>query len=259
MTTFFSSRKRRPPWAILALGALMILAGCVSRPKQQASPGELLILGQEDLKSERFEQARAAFKRLLREYPDSKHRRIALLNLADSYFKEEEYIEAKVQYTEFVQLYPISRQTSKAYYFLGMSDYNRGLSHDRDQSVSIEGLKNFEILIKRFPKSKYVADAKKRRADLLDKVGRHNLFVAYFFFKRGQRVSAIPRFREIISKYRDAPEVRAEAMYYLGESYRLEESFKKSAEAFRELIKQYPSSRFAHKAYSILLPLAQRR
>ncbi|MDA0998967.1 MAG: outer membrane protein assembly factor BamD [bacterium] len=259
MTIFPARRKCRHPLPFLALAMLLVLSGCVSRPKDQASPGELLILGQEDLKAERFEQARAAFKRLLREFPDSKHRRVALLNLADSFYKTEEYIEAKVQYAEFVQLYPISTQTPKAYYFLAMSDYNLALSYDRDQSASIEALKNFEILIKRFPKSEHVADAKKKKVALLKKIGRHELFIARFFFNRGQRQSAIPRLREVIRKYHDAPEVRAEAMYYLGESYRQEESFKKSTEAFRNLITQYPSSSFAQRAYDILLTLAKRK
>ncbi|MEE9241329.1 MAG: outer membrane protein assembly factor BamD [bacterium] len=245
-------------FAVLLLITL-IAGGCVSRPKGQASPGELLILGQEDLKSERFDAARLAFKRLLREYPDSKHRRQALLNLADSYYKAEEYLEAKVQYSEFVQLYPISPYTSKAYYFLGMSDFNRTLDFDQDQSTTRDAIKNFNEMIKRFPKSKYAAEGKEKLLSLRKRQAEHEIFIARFYLKRGNRVSAIPRFRDIVKEYLDIPEIRAEAIYYLGESYRLEESYQKAGQEYRNLINEHPESPHAQTAYNRLLDLTGKR
>ncbi len=243
--------------ALLSIG--LIAGGCVSRPKTQASPGELLILGQEDLKSERFEAARAAFKRLLREYPDSKHRRQALLNLADSYYKGEEYLEAKVQYSEFVQLYPISPYTSKAYYFLGMSDHNRTLSFDQDQSVTRDGIKNFRELIKRFPRSKYAAEGKEKLSSLRRRLAEHEIFIARFYMKRGKGVAAIPRFKKIAKEFRDTPEIRAQAIFYLGESYLHQESYQKAGQAFRNLIDDHPESPFAQTAYNRLLDLTGKK
>ena len=237
----------------------LIAGGCVSRPKTQASPGELLILGQEDLKSERFDAARAAFKRLLREYPDSKHRRQALLNLADSYYKGEEYLEAKVQYSEFVQLYPISPYTSKAYYFLGMSDYSQTLSFDQDQTSTRDGIKNFRELIKRFPRSKYAAGGKEKLLSLRKRLAEHEFFIARFYMKRGKRVSAVPRFKKIVKEFRDTPEIRAQAIFYLGESYLLEESYQKAGQAFRNLIDDHPESPFAQTAYNRLLDLTGKK
>lgn len=242
--------------AFVALTLLILAAGgCVSRPTSQASPGELLILGQQDLRSDRFDAARRAFKRLLREYPDSKHRRDALLNLADSYYKGEEYIEAKVQFSEYVQLYPISPNTSKAYYFLGMSDFNRVLSYDRDQSIARESLTSFKELVKRFPRSKFAPKGRAKIREVRDLIAKGDLFIAKFFLRRGQQVSAIPRFKEIVKEFRDVPEVRAEAYYLLGESLRLEESYKKAGKAYRALILQHPSSSFSRDAYDRLVSL----
>jgi len=233
----------------------LIAAGCISPSKEQVTPGELFVLGEQDLRAERFEAARQAFKRLLREYPDSRHRRTALLNLADSYFQEEEYLEAKVQYSEFVQLYPVSPQTSKAYYFLGMSDYNRILDHDQDQSIAEDALKSFKELKKRFSRSKYGKKSDEKIKEIRSLLADSDLFIANFYLRRGQRVSAIPRYRDIIKKYHDQPKIRAEAIYRLGESFRLEESYEKAGQSYRILIEEHPTSSFSQDAYDRLLSL----
>ncbi|MDE0332160.1 MAG: outer membrane protein assembly factor BamD [Nitrospinae bacterium] len=238
---------------------LLILSGCVSRPKQQASPGELLVIGEEDMRAERFEAARLAFKRLLEEYPDSKHRRSALLSLGDSYYHAEEYIESKLQYAEYVRLYPVSAGTPKAYYFLAMSDYQRNLDIDQDASVARDALKNFQTLARRFPGSEYMADSKQKISELREHLAKNALFVANFYLKTNLRVSAIPRYKEIIRDYEDVPHVRAEAMYKLGESYRIEESFMKAGEAYRSLLEAYPDDQHASAAYNRLLVLTGKK
>ncbi|MBT5948266.1 MAG: outer membrane protein assembly factor BamD [Nitrospinaceae bacterium] len=244
---------------ILVISFLALIAtGCISRSKEQATPGELFVLGQQDLRSDRFEAARQAFKRLLREYPDSKHRRTAPLNLADSYFQEEEYLEAKVQYSEFVQLYPVSPHTSKAYFFLGMSDFNRILDFDRDQSIANDALKSFRAVKKRFPRSKFSKKSDEKIKKIRSLLASSELFIANFYLRRGQRVSAIPRYRDIIKNYRDQPEIRAEAIYQMGESFRLEESYEKAGQTYRILIEEHPTSPFSQDAYDRLLSLTSK-
>jgi len=211
------------------------------------------------MRSERFEAAREAFKRLLREYPGSKHRREALLSLADSYFKEEQFIEAKEQYHEYVKRYRFSPHTSKAYYNLGMSDYNQILSFDRDQSYSRAALKSFKELVKHTPKSKFAVQAREKIRKIRGTLGKSSLFIARFYLKRGQRVSAIPRFREIIKEYHDLPEIHAEAIFYLGESFRLEESYKKAGRTYRALIEAHPRSPYSQVAYKQLLALTKEK
>ncbi len=240
--------------------ALLVLSACsASRPKQQTSPGELLVLGEADLQAERFEAARLAFKRLLEEYPDSQHRRSALLRLGDSYYHAEEYIEAKLQYSEYVRLYPVSTGTPKAYYFLAMSDYQRNLAIDQDASVARDALGNFRSLVRRFPGSEYTAEAKLKIEELRAHLAKNALFIANFYYRTNLRVSAIPRYKEIIKNYEDVPEARAEAMFKLGESYRGEESFQKAAQAYRSLLEAYPDDPYSPFAYDRLLALTGKK
>ena len=57
------------------------IQGCFTKPKEGAPPGRLLTIGQVNLNSERYENAKKAFELLLKKYPNSKHRREALLIL----------------------------------------------------------------------------------------------------------------------------------------------------------------------------------
>ncbi len=58
-----------------------------------------------------------------------------------------------------------------------------------------------------------------------------------------------------MKEFRDVPEVRAEAYYLLGESLRLEESYKKAGQAYQTLILQHPASSYSQDAYDRLVSL----
>jgi outer membrane protein assembly factor BamD len=138
-----------------------------------------------------------------------------------------------------------------------MSDFNRLLKFDQEQSITMDAIKSFEELLKRFPKSKYGADGKEKLVTLRKQMAKHEMFIARFYWKRGLRVSAIPRLKEIAQKYTTLPEVQAEAMYYLAETYRAEESYLNAGQAYQNLIKEHPDSPYAQTGYSRLIELTE--
>ena len=146
-------RPKRPTGAaIIVLASLLVLGGCSARkaPPSASSAGDLIVLGRENMQAQNFERARAAFNRILQEYPESNLRSVALISLADSFYASKEYDEAKFQYDKFVQLYPVNPQTPRAYYFLAMCDYNRLASVDRDQIEAENALANFRRLVRQY-------------------------------------------------------------------------------------------------------------
>lgn len=245
--------------ALLASWALGAGAGCLRVPEREVSEGELFILGEEDLRAKRYEKAREAFQKLLQEYPDSKLRRKALLRLADSFYQEEGFEEAKFQYRKFVELYPVTPDTPHAYYHLGMSDYQRLLAYDRGQANTRDALESFQKLTTRFPNSKFAKDARHRIRYLRYLLAQHDLFVARFYHRRGAYVSAIPRYRELIANYKDMPRLRAEALFYLGKALEEEDSPRKAAYAYQQLLREHPQSGFADRARKRVTRLNGRR
>ena len=231
---------------------VVMLHGCLSKPKEGAPPGRLLIIGQEDLNSERYENAKKAFELLLKKFPNSKHRRKALFNLAEVYYRDEEYLEAQVQFSEFVQLYPMSKLTDRAYFLLGMSYYNVTNYHDQDQENTQNALKNFRKLLRRFPKTKYREKTLKKIKEIQDFLSQHEFSIAYFYFKKGHNVSCIPRFKKIILNYPQSLKVKEQSLFYLGNAYFKEQSYKKSWEIFMQLLEKFPRTEYRRDTISFL-------
>jgi outer membrane protein assembly factor BamD len=233
--------------------AVGIGGGCAARQatEKERSAGDLLILGKEDLSARNFERAREAFNRILREYPESHLRSEALLSLADSFYAAKEYQEAKFQYEKFVQLYPVNPQTARAYYFLGMSDFQRLNAIDRDQTLTREALKNFRKLAAQFPGEPHVEEALPKVRILEEKLAQNQYYISEFYYRKGLYHSAIPRLEELLKEF-PKTSVADAALYLLGESYRHEESHEKAASAYRRLLADYPSSRYRSRSESRL-------
>ena len=231
---------------------IVMLHGCLSKPKEGAPPGRLLIIGQEDLNSERYENAKKAFELLLKKFPNSKHRRKALFNLAEVYYRDQEYLEAQVQFSEFVQLYPISKLTDRAYFLLGMSYYHVTNYHDQDQENTQNALKNFSQLLRRFPKSKYRKKSLQKIKEIQEFLSQHEFSIAYYYFKKGHNVSCIPRFKKIIRTYPKSLKVKEKSLFHLGNAYFKEQSYKKAWKIFIQLLEEFPRTEYRKSAIGFL-------
>ncbi len=203
-----------------------------------------------------FEKAREAFNRILQEYPESSLRSEALLSLADSFYESEKYQEAKFQYEKFIQLYPVNPQTPRALYFLGMCDYRRILTLDREQTQAQEAFKNFSRLARQFPQSPLVAEANPKIRELEIRLSEKQYYIASFYYSRAEYQSAIPRYLDILKSFPKTPPAD-KALYYLANSYLREDSFAKANASLNRLIKEYPKSSYRKKAERMQAELQQ--
>ena len=229
--------------------ALLIVVGCSARKpsEHESSPGDLIVLGRENVQDQDFERARAAFNKILQEYPESNLRSEALLSLADSFFASKDYQEAKFQYEKFVQLYPVNPQTPRAIYYLSMCDYRRLAHIDRDQTHAEDSLKNFQKLVHQFPDSPLTPEVIPKISELKARLARKEFNIGKFHYSNSTYQAAIPRFLGILKKYPKTPSVDA-TLYYLADAYKREEDYTKTADALRKLLREYPESRYLERA-----------
>ena len=189
---------------ILVLVVILSLSGCAwwkHAETAKATPEELYQKGQTYYRKGDYEKAVEFFQRAKEEYPLSQVAILAEIGIADSYFNKEEYAEAEVAYNDFVNLHPTNENLPYAIYQLGMCHYKQMATIDRDQTETLKARKEFERLISRFPDSKFSFLAEKNLMDCRKRLGEHEFYVGYFYFKAKRYKAALRRFETIAQDY----------------------------------------------------------
>ena len=199
------------------------------------------------MKLDQLLRAQTLFKQLVEDFPDSKERKQAMLLIARSHYSFEEYEEAKFHFQKFIDLYPMHKNADRAHFFKAMSDYQRIDLALRDQTATKEARDGLQQLIKRFPKSQYVKQAKQKLSECDFKLAKNIFEVGKFYYRTGAYLSAISRFKDLLKNHAKQ-NFFDEAAFLLAESHYHEQSFKGAFLLYEKFTNEYPRSRFTLKA-----------
>lgn len=163
-------------------------------------------------------------------YPFGVYAQQSLIDLAYAYYKDGQFEPALSSCERFLKLYPQNKHVDYIYYLKGLINFNKGkgiirryLPIDealRDPSSALSAFQNFSELIKLFPNSKYVEDAKQRMQYLRNNLARNEIHVANYYMSIGSFVAAANRATYVIEHYSKTPFV-ADALEILAKSYRI--------------------------------------
>ena len=168
---------------------------------------------------EDYKKAIELFQRIKEEHPLSKLALMAELGIADSYFSDGLFVEAEMNYTEFINLHPTNPNVPYAIYQLGMCHYKQMSSIDRDQTETMKAKKEFERLIFQFPASRFAALAQQKLRECKKRLAEHEFYVGHFYFKMKQYKAALKRF-ELIEKEYPNLGLDYKVAYFLAETRR---------------------------------------
>ena len=166
-------------------------------------------------------------------------------------YKDSEYILSETLSKEFVRRHPRHPNVDYAQYMLGMSHYRESSPSEKDQSQTLEAIKSFKVLLKRYPKSTYARDVFHRLQFLYNRLAGHELNVGKFYFDHRRYVAAANRFQVVLDKYQTTPVIE-EALYYLAASFSklgVTDDARNSALLLRY---NYPNSEWSRKAERFL-------
>ncbi len=227
----------------------LMASGCGYFHKEPTptDPSALLSFGREKLAEKRFSKAKEQFERLLETTSDNELRLQALINLADTFYKNGEYEEARFQYRKFLELYPVNPLAPRAQFQLAMCSFAEIKTPDRDQAITLEAIRQFERFLQSYPDHPLASEAEQRHAFCINRLAEHDLEVADFYYKRGKYHSAINRLSALLDRYPDFTQ-NDKALYLLGQSYKQEESREKARAAFARLVNEHPDSGYASSA-----------
>ena len=172
--------------------------------------------------------AEASFRRLVAQYPYGPYTEQAMIETAYAQYKAGKHDDAVSSIDRFIRTYPTHRNIAYMYYLRGLSNSNRNTvflrrvwSLDpsrRDLSTPRQAYADFNIVVERYPNSRYAADARSRMLVLRDVFAQHELDNALYYLRREAYVSAAGRANYLLETYPQSA-FQYDAVAALGEAY----------------------------------------
>jgi len=224
---------------LLFILLLTILAGCATtEPPFDAAA--VFSSAEENMHKENYEKARKSYQEIQEKSPDKSYDASLMLRIADTYFGEEKYEEALVEYQAFLNYHPVHKDAVYAQYQIALCSFNQMSTIDRDPEPTKTALKEFQTLLKKYPKSIYADQAGKNISICQDRLSEYELYVGRFYHRKGAHQAAVVRFDKLLRDY-PGSSAEKEALYYDGLSYIELGQREKARSAFETLVKKYPS------------------
>lgn len=210
---------------------------------------KLLAEGKKQQEKKNYEFAIESYEKLQSRYPFSKEAQEAQLETAYSYHKMNESDAAILAANDFLKANPRHERADYAYYlkglinqdrYVGMFDkfINRDIA-DLDVSGMDTAFNDFKILIRRYPDSEYVDDARQRMIFLRNAMARHELKVAQYYVKRRAWVAVANRCQYLLENY-DRSDSMPDALGLLAKAYHELGAEESKQEAISTLRRNFP-------------------
>ncbi len=232
---------------ILFLIVLVVFAGC-SAKETPFDPVAWFKEGEANMREKNYEKARKKYQEIEEKSPDKSYDAVLMLRVADTYYGEERYSEALVEYQAFLNYHPVNKDAAYAQYQIAMCSYNDLSTFDRDPAPAYAVIREMKKLLEKYPKSGYEEQAKKYIAICNDWIADYELYVARFYYKKESYKSAIGRCEKVLRDYAGSS-AEKDALYYAGLSYQELGEKDRARAMFEELAEKYPAMKktsFAH-------------
>lgn len=178
------------------------LSSCTTPEKNIDTPEKAFAVAEEYEKAGTFEQAIKKYQDLKNKFPYSHFAIKAELAIADIHYKNESYAESQVHYLTFKDLHPTFPRIDYVTYQIGMSYFKQlPSSIDRDLTLANDAIRFFDELIYKYPQSEYKKDSELRRSEALKMQTQKEEYIADFYFKQENYLSALMRYEEILNKF----------------------------------------------------------
>ncbi len=198
----------RPAILLLTAAAAVPLAGCAHGGKGKADTAyvardvnTLYAAAKKTMDQGDYEQAAKVFDEVERQHPYSVWARRAQLMSAFNYYLAQKYQDTINSARRFVTIHPGNAEAPYAQYLIAMSYYQQIPDVNRDQTTTQSAADAFGELIRRYPDTRYAADARLKLDLINDHLAGKEMEVGRFYQRSGQWLAATYRFRSVIDNY----------------------------------------------------------
>ncbi|OZB06338.1 MAG: outer membrane protein assembly factor BamD [Idiomarina sp. 34-48-12] len=241
---------------IVACVTLMTLSACSSSPDEFENTRMTDIevgyeRAQQAIQAGNFSSALQTLEALNTRFPFGPLTHQIQLDLIYVYYKIGDIDKSLAAIDRFTRLNPNHQSVDYALYMRGLTNERAaenlfqdlvGIDRsDRDPTKAREAFDDYAELVRRFPNSKYSADARQRMIGIKSRLARHELAVAQYYMKREAFLAAANRGKYVLENFSDTPEAE-HALAVMAEAYRSLELTELYADAVATLKHNFPSS-----------------
>jgi outer membrane protein assembly factor BamD len=231
--------------SLTLVGCLTALGACGRGDQTQDFGAEgFYERGQKSMDAGNYAGAANYFMQLAARYPFSNSSRQAQLDLIYLFYMGSQPDAAIDAANEFERENPTHERVDYCLYMKGLV-YFDGAPNILERIFRVDltmrppkdtllGFSTFQELIRRFPDSEYIDDARQRMVYLRNRLATYENHVAAYYIDRGAYVAAINRSKYALEHYAGAPELE-ETLGLLIDSYRQLGMFDLAADAERVL------------------------
>jgi len=176
---------------------------------------------------------------------------LSLLQKAENFYSEKNFVEAAGEYEYFLNLHPLHRWAPYAQYKLGLSYFHQIQTVDRDIEPVLKALTAFQKLLDLYNDSPYREDALKKIRFCQEHLAEREFYVGHSYYKKSAYPAAIARFEGVVQDYPETP-VAEKAMYYLALSYQGLGKSDKAKQSLKELLEKYPDTQYRQEILRLL-------
>ncbi len=186
---------------ILIILIISISSSCSSKKEEIKNAATEYKKAMKILKDRRYFEAATKFEELSDEYPLSEWSIKGQAIAAYAFFAEENYIEVVRVASEFKTLYPGNNYMPYIQYMKALSHFNLMPDIKRGQDDTKLASSDFRELIARFPKSKYIEDAKDKLIKIDENLAGAIMSTARYQMNNQNYTGAIMNFNKVIYRY----------------------------------------------------------
>ncbi len=250
------TRSLRLAAAVLLVPSL--LAGCAGRGGGTRDTSyvardvdTLYLAAQARLDRGQYKLAAALFDEVERQHPYSPWARRAQLMSAYSYWLAQDHTKSIDAANRFLSIHPGNRDAPYASYLVALNYYEQISDIKRDQKTTRDALNALGEVMRRYPDTRYAADAKLKIDLVNDHLAGKEMEVGRYYERAGDWLAASLRFREVIDNYQTTSHT-AEALFRLTESY-LALGIPDQAKASAAVLgANYPGSKWYKRAFDLM-------
>ena len=190
-----------------------------------------------------YTKALEQFSQIRNYHRDNPYAVRAELAIADVYYEQQEWDQARLAYSEFLRMHPRHDEVDYVVFRLGMTAWKKAPRiAARDQAWTRKAVNIWTGFDTRFSESEYVDEVNEKLAEARDRLARKEFLIGSFYFDRQAWVAVIGRMEGLIRQYPTSPDV-SEALRMLAIAYAGNGQMEDAIMAAERLAEDHPESR----------------